>query len=111
MLGSDVGFFAEVFFEIVEGKLSVGGDAFPVVDADGAELAPAPEEVVVFLLFLSEKKRGEGDAVAFFPRGDAGEFARGGQPIPEGGSVIADPWFYGAGPVGDHGDADAAIVE
>ena len=111
MLGSKVVFFAKIISEVVEGQFSVGGDAFPMVDADGAESTPTPEEVVAFFLFFPEEEGGERESVGFFPRFDAGEFAGGGHPIPEGGDVIAGAGFYGAGPVGDHGNADAAVVK
>lgn len=111
MLGSDVVLFTKIIFEVVEGEFAVGGDAFPMADADGPKFAPTPEEVVALFLFFPEEKGCEGEAIALFPGFDVGEFAGGGHPIPEGGSVITDAGFYGSGPEGDHGHADTPVVK
>ena len=111
MFGSDVVLFTKIIFEVVEGEFAVSGDAFPMVDADGPEFAPTPEEVVAFFLLFPEEKGCEGEAIALFRGFDTGEFAGGGHPIPEGGSVITDAGFYGSGPAGDHGNADTPVVK
>ena len=72
MFGSKVVFFTKIIFEVVEGKFAVGGDGFPMVDADGAESTPTPEEVVAFFLFFPEEEGGERESVGFSPRFDAG---------------------------------------
>lgn len=122
VLGGEVVFFGVIIFDVVElglgvvARVGVEEDKLPGSLENGA-LALAfeefPVEVVVFFLFSYGEEGGdEGEAVSVLLDGGSGEFANGGGDVPEGGGVTSGlAGLDFSRPPGDHGNADAALVE
>ena len=120
--GGDIGGLALVLLEIVElpGHACAGFDGLPVAPADsllhgvavGAGGFPI-EEVVGLLFRTAEEGRRKGDAIGGgqVSRG-AGDFGQGGHEVGEVAHVVGDAAGPDVtGPAGEHGLADAALVE